>query len=165
MTGFMKGYRLIGVYLLVVLAFICWLCSCKSIKYVPVEIIKKEQVHTTDTVRQTDTTRVETNTIIREARPEDSVMLAKLGIKLQSNERMLIMLQQELSEARSEIEHSHSKDSVRVDSVEVPYPVERKLSRWEEFCLDYGKVTTGGTIVCLFMIVAYLVRRLKKPKK
>lgn len=162
MTGFMKGYKLIGIYLLVILTFICWLCSCKSIEFVPVEIVKKEYVHTTDTLKQTDTTRVETNTIIREARPEDSVMLAKLGIKLQSNERMLIMLQKELSETRSEIEHSHSKDSVRVDSVEVPYPVERKLSRWEQIKMDYGAIAMGGTAAAVILFILLIVLWIKR---
>lgn len=34
---------------------------------------------------------------------------------------------------------------VRTDSVRVPYPVERKLSRWQAFCLDYGKAMLGAT--------------------
>lgn len=53
---------------------------------------------------------------------------------------------------------------IKEKEVQVPYPVERKLTRWEQFCLDYGKVTTGGTVVCLFLIIAYLVRRIKRPK-
>ena len=158
----MRGYRLIGIYLFIILAAICWLCSCKSVEFVPVEIVNKEYVHTTDTVHQTDSVKTEKETIIREARPEDSVMLAKMGIKLQSNERLLIMLQKELTDTRSELEKSHYKDSVRVDSIQVPYPVERKLSRWEQIKMDYGAIAIGGTIAAVILLILLIILWIKK---
>ena len=131
------------------------LMGCKSIQYVPVETVRTETVHQTDTVEKVVEKNNETNTIIREARPEDSLMLAKLGIKLQSNERMLILLQRELAETKNELKESHSKDSVRSDTIQVPYPVEKQLGRFDSFCVDYGKVMVGVSIggILLFMLV------------
>lgn len=149
--------------LCLIVVLVMLLAGCKT-QYVTVETVRTETVHVHDTIKQSDSVKTQINTIIREARPEDSAMIAQLGIKLRQNERLLILLQKELQERKSDRQESHVKDSVRVDSVQVPVPVERKLSKWEQFCLDYGKVTTGGTVVCLFLIIAYLVRRIKKPR-
>lgn len=160
----MKGYRFLFWYSVAVgvIVALMLLCSCKQVEYVPVEIVKKEYVHTTDTLRQTDTLRHETNTILREARPEDSVMLAKLGIKLSSQERLLILLQQELSETKSELQESHFKDSVRVDSVQVPYPVERKLSRWEKFRMDFGTIAIGVSLILIVFVAVRIAMWIRK---
>ena len=83
------GGPVVAVLLLV--AFL--LMGCRSIQYVPVETVRTEIVHHHDTIKQTDSVKTEKETVIREARPEDSAMIAKLGIKLQDNERLLILLQ------------------------------------------------------------------------
>lgn len=134
------------------------LYGCKSEEYIPVETVRIERVTVHDTIKQSDSVKTQTNTIIREARPEDSVMIAQLGIKLKRNERLLILLQKELQEHKSNRQESHTKDSVRVDSVHVPVPVERKLTKWETFCLDYGKVMTGCTIALLAMFIFLIIR-------
>ena len=138
------------------------LCGCKSIQYVPVETVRTEIVHQTDTVKQTDSVKTEKETVIREARPEDSLMLAKLGIKLQSNERLLILLQKELSDTKKELEEKHNSDSVRVEYKDRPYPVEKKLTKWQSFCIDYGKIMLGSTIAGVIVIVLLIIYRRKK---
>ena len=138
------------------------LCGCKSIQYVPVETVRTEIVHQTDTVKQTDSVKTEKETVIREARPEDSLMLAKLGIKLQSNERLLILLQKELSDTKKELEEKHNSDSVRVEYKDKPYPVEKKLTKWQSFCIDYGKIMLGSTIAGVIVIVLLIIYRRKK---
>ena len=138
------------------------LCGCKSIQYVPVETVRTEIVHQTDTVKQTDSVKTEKETVIREARPEDSLMLAKLGIKLQSNERLLILLQKELSDTKKELEEKHNSDSVRVEYKDRPYPVEKQLTKWQSFCIDYGKIMLGSTIAGVIVIVLLIIYRRKK---
>ena len=155
-----KGYRLIGIYILFVIAVIMWLCSCKEIEYVPIEVTKTENVHQTDAVDKKIETQKETNTIIREARPEDSVLLAKLGIKLSDNERLLILQQQQIANLTNELKEIHNKDSVRVDSV--PVPVERQLSKWETVCLDYGKIMMGGTLVSVILAIILIIVWIRK---
>lgn len=162
-----KSWTIIRCYLFIVVSLIICLLlfSCKTIKYVPVVEQHTEIVHHYDTIKQIDSVKNEIKTIIRESRPEDSLMLAEMGIKLQSNERLLILLQRELAEKNSEKYESHNKDSVRVDSVEVPVPVEKKLSKWEQFTLDYGKVAFGGTLIAIAIIIFELIRWLRRRDK
>ena len=149
------------IIILLVLA-VMLLCGCKSIQYVPVETVRTEIVHQTDTVKQTDSVKSEKETVIRVARPEDSLMLAKLGIKLQSNERLLILLQKELSDTKKELEEKHNSDSVRVEYKDRPYPVEKQLTRWQSFCIDYGKIMLGSTVAGVIVIVLLIIYRRKK---
>lgn len=150
--------------------FLLWLicliglAGCKSIEYMPVEVVKTETVHQTDTVEKVVENNKERETIIREARPEDSLMLAKLGIKLQDNERMLILLQRELAETKNELKEKHEKDSVRADTIQVPYPVEKQLGRFDSFCVDYGKVMVGVSIGGILLFILVIVARIKRWK-
>ncbi len=48
-----------------------------------------------------------------------------------------------------------------VDSVRVPYPVEKKLTRWQQACIDYGKVMMGATVLLVLFIIAWIARRLR----
>lgn len=45
----------------------------------------------------------------------------------------------------------------RRDSISVPYPVERQLTKWESFCIGYGKVMTGVTLGSLFLILLFII--------
>lgn len=147
---------------IVVCTILTLLFGCKSIEYVPIEVTKTVTVHETDTVETKVENNTHTNTIIREGRPEDSVLLAKLGIKLAANERLLILQQEQISNLTNELKEIHNKDSVRVDSVQVPVPVERKLSKWESFCIDYGKIMAGATAAAIIEIGIVLVLWIKK---
>lgn len=126
---------------MIVLIVLTGLMGC-AVKYVPVETVKVEKV-------------TEHDSIFQETVKHDSVLVDKRG------DTVFVEKWHTLYKDRW---RDRWRDSVRVDSVQVPFPVERELSRWEQFCLDYGKVTTGGTVVCVFLIIAYLVRRIKKPK-
>lgn len=156
------GGPILTGFMMILLMFL--FCGCKTIKYVPFETIRTEIVHQHDTIKQTDSVTNNIRTIIRESRPEDSLMLRELGIKLQANERLLILLQKELQQAKSEKQESHNRDSVRVDSIQVPYPVEKPLTRWQTFCLDFGMVTTGGCIVTVIVGVLWLIRWIRKRR-
>lgn len=48
----------------------------------------------------------------------------------------------------------------RIDTIRIPYPVERKLTRWEQIKLDFGGMFIGGiTIFALTAVVVWLIRR------
>lgn len=57
------------------------------------------------------------------------------------------------------------RDSIKVDSLRVPYPVERKLNKWESLKMEVGGWAIGGlsavVIALIAYIVAWLVRRYK----
>ena len=161
-----KSWTIIRCYIFIVVSMVVCLLlfGCKT-QYVPVVENHTEYVHIHDTIKQTDSVKTNTNTIIRESRPEDSLMLAELGIKLKANERLLILLQKELTEKNKEKIESHNKDSVRVDSVQVPYPVERKLSRWEQIKMDCGGIAIGGVIIAVIILAIQFFRWLRHRDK
>lgn len=52
----------------------------------------------------------------------------------------------------------HVTDSfVKTDSIRVPYPVERKLSRWEQVKMDYGAVSIGVSLAAVIAAVVWLI--------
>lgn len=48
------------------------------------------------------------------------------------------------------------RDSVRTDSIRVPYPVEKKLTYWQEMWMNVGKILAFFISVCF---ISFLVRR------
>ena len=144
---------LYGLITMVVILLMLLLTSCKSVKYVPVVEHHTEYITRTDTVHKIDTVNNEKETIIREANKGDSAMLAKYGIQLRQNERIILMLQRELEQQKSE-SYSHSSDTIiKVDSIQVPYPVEKKLTAWQHVKQDYGGWAIGLLLALVVIII------------
>lgn len=51
---------------------------------------------------------------------------------------------------------------VSTDTIRVPYPVERKLTRWQRLKLDAGGIAIGMATVALLAIVVWLVLRSRR---
>ena len=128
---------------ILVCLLITLLAGCKTIKYVPVEShttdtlyqvkVQHDSIHTTDSIYIHEWASVTGDTIYRDR------------------------------------DHWHTswRDRWRVDTlykshtdtIAVPYPVEKPLNRWQQFCLDYGKVTTGATAALLLLPIAWAIKR------
>lgn len=52
----------------------------------------------------------------------------------------------------------------KVDSVQVPYPVEKKLSRWEQIKMDMGGIAIGAVGVCALVLAIRIWLKLKSRK-
>ncbi len=52
--------------------------------------------------------------------------------------------------------------SVKSDSVPVPYPVERELTKWEQTKMDFGGAAIGATVVVLCIAVIWLIKKFRK---
>lgn len=119
------------------------LCGCRT-QYVPVETIKEVYITKHDSITLRDSIW-----------QHDSVYVAMKGDTL-------------LVEKWRTKYVEHLRDVVRVDSfiktdsIQVPYPVERKLNRWEKICIDYGKIMIGATVVTFIAFVVLLILWLKK---
>lgn len=50
----------------------------------------------------------------------------------------------------------------RTDSIPVPYPVEKKLTRWEQAKMDFGGMAIGAVVIALCAAVVWLARRFRK---
>ena len=51
---------------------------------------------------------------------------------------------------------------LRSDSVSVPYPVERRLTKWEQIRLDVGGWAIGVVIITILIVIGCIVYKLKK---
>lgn len=54
---------------------------------------------------------------------------------------------------------------MRTDSISIPYPVEKKLSRFQQFCLDYGKIMLGATLLLFVALTILIIRWIKNKNK
>lgn len=153
-------------FLITVCVFLCLATmSCKQIEYIPVPEVHVEHVYHNDTIKVTDSIKHETETIIREARPEDSVLLAKMGLRLQDNERLLILLQRELQQAKSEL-FEHKSDSVFIhDTIAIPHPVKEVVEKKYTPGFVTFLAWTGGVFLFGILVwagIKYLIPLLKK---
>lgn len=141
------------------IAVIILLSSCKSVQYVPVETTHVEHYHHTDTIKERDSVIVEKTTTIKEA---DNEMLAKYGLQLKNNEKAILILSNEFQKLVSEKQESKSDTVIKTDSIQVPYPVEKKLSRWEQLKMDIGGIAIGGCLLAVLLLICFLVRKYRK---
>ena len=158
------NYRLIGLYLLLLGAALCWLCSCGQTRYVTIEKAGTEYRDRTDTVERTDTIERLRETVIREA---DSALVSQLGLRLRDGERAILVLQREIERLAARSREITHDTLLRTDTVPIPVPVERKLSKWEQACLDYGKLAFGASAVLALLLLlalfSWLRRKMAKP--
>lgn len=57
------------------------------------------------------------------------------------------------------------RDSIKTDSVRVPYPVEKKLSRWQGLKMEVGGWAIGGLSAVVIALIAYIVTWLVRRYK
>ena len=122
------------------LAIVCLLCGCKQVQYVPVETVRLDSIYLTQTLR---------DSIVR----YDSVYVRDKGDTLYV-ERWKYLYRDKV--------RVDTMVSVRVDTLAVPYPVEKRLTRWERVKMEAGGVAIGGFFLLLAAIVAYIVYRSRR---
>ena len=145
-------YSLVGMVVLLLLAM---LTSCKT-RYVTVPEYHKEYIHSTDTFIHHDVMRDTSWMTISEV---DSAELVKLGVRIKGLTNALLIERNSYREQRSNNQRVKTDTIFKTDSIRVPYPVERKLSKWQQLRLDFGGWAMGGTVVAIVFIIIWLVRR------
>ena len=137
-------------------AFISAVMVACSPRYVTVPEYHYESHHTHDTISKVDSVWRERNTVIREA---DSTMLADLGIRLKQGERAILVLRNELERAMSQQREAVHDTIWRVDSVRVPYPVEKQLTRWQSLKMEAGGIVFALLIIIVIVFVVCMVKK------
>jgi len=130
--------------ILYILMAVALLTGCKT-KYIPVPEYHEIVVHHADTLLRVDSVQ-----------SRDSVIIRVQGDTIT----------QEVWRWRDRVKYDTRivyRDSVRVDSVRVPYPVERKQTAWERTMQNVGKISLFliVTSIC-FMLVYFLLRARNK---
>lgn len=173
-----------GVLALNVLAWagLIWLavalCGCSQTRYVPVESVQTEY-------READTTaiyerlrdffesmyrrEVSSDSVVD--RSKETVVLKENGDTARHDKERIVYVS---SRREKELEHKISERdsiigalrlrlaSVKSDSIQVPYPVERPLSRWERAKMDLGGFALGGIAAAVCAVVIWLIIKIRK---
>ena len=128
-------HKLIGIYVIILLAVLVLLLSCTTTKIVTVPEYHTEYV-----------TQTKYDSIYFEKRDSSSTTIKGDTV-----------IQQEWH-IKYKDQYIYVTDSfIKTDSVRVPYPVERKLSRWEQVKMDYGAVSIGVSLAAIIAAVAWLI--------
>lgn len=142
-------------FLIGCIVFLVWCCQSCSPRYVTVPEYHYESHHTHDTISKVDSVWRERNTVIREA---DSTILAELGIRLKQGERAILVLRNELERAISQQREAVHDTIERIDSVRVPYPVEKQLTRWQSLKMEAGGIVFVLLIIIVIVFVVCMVK-------
>lgn len=116
------------------------ICSCRSVEYVPRETIKH------------DTTYI--NKLIK-----DSIYL-KDSVYIHSNNDTVFVEKYKYQYIDKVVRDTSYV--VKSDTISVPYPVEKKLTRWQQLKLDIGGISIGIIIITILVVVGRAVYFLKK---
>ena len=122
-----------------VLLLMSAICSCTSTKYVPIESVKHDSVYL--------------NKIVK-----DSVYI---------KDSVLIVKGDTITEYRYKYIYQYKDKTdtlyiTKTDTIRVPYPVERPLTRWEQLKDRAGGIVMFVLIITLLIVFGRLVYKLKK---
>lgn len=158
-----------------IFALALMLSACTSTKYVPVESVRTEYVHG-DNSELLNVIKSLTERLHQKEQQVDSLMqsyrellvLSDKGDTLRHDrEKIVYRASHRESELKKLVESKNDSirellrqlESVKSDSIRVPYPVERKLSRWEQAKMDFGGMAIGATVLLVVFVIAWLIKR------
>lgn len=149
-----------AIWGLIACVIISMLFGCKTTRYVPVESVRTEYKDRVLTVH--DTVR-DSVLMLNDVYRHDSVLIRMKGDTVYV-ERWHTLLQSSSLQNRAErSKAAHDTLYVtRTDSVRVPVPVERKLTKWEKTKMDFGTVAmviSAMAIIAGIGVLAWWLRR------
>lgn len=120
--------------------------GCRSIKYVPLEKVVYRESVKHDTLHKRDSIYV-----------HDSVSTSQKGDTLFRDRwhRETVI---------KEVLKSKTDSFIKRDSIPVPYPVEKELSKWEQFQLKYAIWSMGALCMVLVWLGYKLYKWIKNAK-
>lgn len=128
------------IYLIILLTLAICLTSCRSVQYVPVESVRTEIEYRDRWQR--DSIHV-----------QDSIVIQSKGDTV-FRDRWHTLYKDRLLRDTTYI--------YRTDSIQVPYPVERNLTWWQNVKQETGGIVIGAIIVLLFVIVWLVYKKRKR---
>lgn len=163
---------------LVIFALLALCASCTRTVYKPVETVRTEYVKADTTGLYEGIRSLIDFMFRREAssdslidRTKETVVLKENGDTARHDKERVVYV---ASHREKELEHMVQQqdstikslrlllESVKSDSIPVPYPVERKLTKWEQTKMDFGGFALGavGAVVCVAVI--WLIKKFRK---
>lgn len=135
----MKYIRILAVVYLIIWAFVA-LAGCSRVQYVPVPSVRHDTAYIN---------RVERDSVFR----YDSIYVRDKGDTVYLEKYKYLFVDKLVHDTL----YINQNDSVRV-----PYPVEKQLTRWEQFRLDVGGYAIVCVVIIILIVVGWLVYKLKK---
>lgn len=120
--------------------FMCMLfviCSCRTVKYVPVETVKVD------------------TTYINKLQRDSIYMLDSVYVK-EKGDTVLIEKYKYLY--RDKLVRDTMYIS-KADSIQVPYPVEKELTRWQQFRMDFGGWAMCIVVISILILIVYKIKK------
>ena len=135
-----KGEYILLIAVAVFLLIVGMLTSCRT-QYVPIPEIHTMTIEKHDTLLRLDS-------IFQ----RDSVIMRMQGDTV-CKEKYIIRYRDRI------VGKTVYRDSVKVDSVRVPYPVERKLNLWERTILSVAKPFIGLVLIALMAVLVWIYKK------
>lgn len=142
------------------------LCSCRSVKYVPVESsadsVVVEKLVEVQLPPDSSTIRA-----LLECDENGKVVLSWLDIANSRNAQAQLTIDSLgnlLAKMRTQPDtiYKPSKEVIVTKEVKVPYPVEKALTRWQQMKLELGGWAFGIIITAALIIVGWLIYMSRK---
>lgn len=148
----------------ILLASTIW--SCRSVKYVPVEG-QKDSIIVEKLVEVQLPPDSATIRALLECDENGRVVLNWLDIANSKNAQAILTIDSLgnlLAKMRTQPNTVYlpSKEVVVSKMEKVPYPVEKELTRWQQFRLDVGGWAIGIVIITILFVVSRIVYKLRK---
>lgn len=177
----LSGLATFAVAMAISILFALLFAGCTNTRYIPVESVRYERVEA-DTAKflalinslreEISSKESNTDSVVREHRRD--VTVNEHGDTTKEKELIYIYIShKQEQEFKSIIESQRDSisslqtqlESVKADSVPVPYPVERQLSKWEQTKMDFGGMAIGGIVALGLAVVALAVWLIKIKRR
>lgn len=134
------GLRRLPLWLVMAVFWSVLLSSCGSIRYVPVETVYTDSVYFT--IYQRDSIYM-----------RDSVYVLDKGDTVYQFRYKYLFV--------DKVKHD-TLYIERTDSIQVPYPVEKELTRWQSFKQEAGGFAIATIVVLILIVFGKMVYKLRK---
>ena len=128
------------LYFIAIILLTSAICSCRSVRYVPVETVRSDTLYVNRLHR--DSVFVKDSVFVREK--GDTVEVVRTLFVDRWRDR------------------TDTVRAVSTDTIRVPYPVEKELTRWEKAKLDIGGIAIGVVAAAVLAVVVWLVIRTRR---
>lgn len=129
---------------IIVCILISLLTGCKSVQYVPVKTVTTDSIYVDRYLR--DSIYQRDSVFVNQWMVGDTVYQDKVIWKYVYRDKV----------------RYDTVSILRSDSVRVPYPVEHKLTKWEEVRLTVGGWAIAFIIIVILIVVGCLIYKIKK---
>ena len=125
------------IYIIILLTLAIWFSSCRSIRHIPIETVKHDSIYISKILHDSIYQR-------------DSIYVVRKG------DTVLIYKDRYLYKYKNLIDTMYIS---RTDSIQVPYPIEKQLTKWQSMKLELGGWALGIIIVFILVLIGRYVKQ------